>query len=54
MGVGNIDEEVVDKLIEIKALNGKNIVQLECGECCSFAVAGDGKYRKAIMKRSIK
>lgn len=27
----------------IKALENLNIVQLECGECCSFAVTDDGK-----------
>lgn len=27
----------------IKALEKLNIVQLECGECCSFAVTDDGK-----------
>lgn len=27
----------------IKALETLNIVQLECGECCSFAITDDGK-----------
>lgn len=42
LGLGEIDEEV-DKLMPIKALENINVVQLECGECCSFAVTEDGK-----------
>lgn len=30
-------------MTSIKALDNLNIVQLECGECCSFAVTDDGK-----------
>lgn len=42
LGLGNIEEEVIDKLTEIKSLEEKGIVSLECGECCSFAVSEEG------------
>lgn len=43
MGIGDTAEEVVDKLTPIAALAKLDVVQLECGECCSFAVTSDGK-----------
>lgn len=42
LGLGEIEEEV-DKLTLISALQDVNVVHLECGECCSFAVTSDGK-----------
>lgn len=43
LGLGEVTEELVDKLTPIKALENVNVVQLECGESCSFAVTDDGK-----------
>lgn len=43
LGLGDVAEEVVDKLTSIKKLENLNIIQLECGECCSFALTDDGK-----------
>lgn len=42
LGLGDIEEDV-DKLTSIKALDGIRVRQLECGECCSFALTDDGK-----------
>lgn len=42
LGIGEIDEELVDKCTSIKKLENLNVVQLECGECCSFAISDDG------------
>lgn len=43
LGIGDTTEEVIDKLTPIDALDKLDVVQLECGECCSFAVTTDGK-----------
>lgn len=43
LGLGEVDAEVVDKLTQIKTLEKLNVTQLECGECCSFAILEDGK-----------
>lgn len=43
LGLGTIEAEVVDTLTPIKALKNLKVAQLECGECCSFAVLEDGK-----------
>lgn len=43
MGLGEVTEEVVDNLKPIKALDKLKVVELEGGECCSFAVTADGK-----------
>lgn len=42
LGLGEIEGEI-DKLTPIKALDSVNVVQLDCGECCSFAVTAEGK-----------
>lgn len=42
LGLGDIDGEA-EKLTPIKALDNVHVVQLECGECCSFALTDDGK-----------
>lgn len=42
LGLGDIEGEV-DELTEIKALDEEHVVQLECGECCSFALTESGK-----------
>lgn len=43
LGLGDIDTDV-DKLTPIAALDdGLHVSQLECGECCSFAITDDGK-----------
>lgn len=43
MGLGEVTDEVVSELRPIDALSKLEIVQLECGESCSFAVTADGK-----------
>lgn len=43
LGLGQVSDDVVSELRPIKALDKLNIVQLECGESCSFAVTSDGK-----------
>lgn len=43
LGLGEVTADVVDKLTLIKTLEKLNIVQLECGECCSFAITDNGK-----------
>lgn len=43
LGLGNVEAEVVDTLTPITALDKLNVVQLACGECCSFAILKDGK-----------
>lgn len=43
LGIGEIEEELIDKVTLIKKLDDLKIVQLDCGECCSFAVTDDGK-----------
>lgn len=42
LGLGEVEDEV-EKLTLIKDLEEVNVVQLECGECCSFALTEDGK-----------
>lgn len=42
LGLGDVNTEDVDILTEIKSLSEKNIVHLECGECCSFAISAKG------------
>lgn len=42
LGLIEIEKEV-DKLTLISALQDVNVVQLQCCECCSFAVTSDGK-----------
>lgn len=42
LGLGDIDTDV-DKLTPITALDSIRVRQLECGECCSFAITDDGK-----------
>ncbi|XP_031637504.1 regulator of chromosome condensation-like isoform X2 [Contarinia nasturtii] len=42
-GVGDTTEEVIDKLTPINTLDKLDVVQLECGESCSFAISADGK-----------
>lgn len=42
LGLGDIEDDV-DKLTSINTLEDKNVVQLECGESCSFALTQDGK-----------
>lgn len=44
LGLGVVEAEVIDTLTPIKALDKLSVVQLECGECCSFAVLKDGMY----------
>lgn len=43
LGIGDTAEEVIDQLTPIETLDPLNVVLLECGECCSFAVTSDGK-----------
>ncbi|XP_055309663.1 regulator of chromosome condensation-like [Sitodiplosis mosellana] len=43
LGLGNTTEESIDKLTRIDGLAKLNVVLLECGESCSFAVTSDGK-----------
>lgn len=45
LGLGDIDSDIefIDKLMPIKTLDGVRVRQLECGECCSFAITDDGK-----------
>lgn len=43
LGLGNVIEEVVDELRPITALNNLKVIELECGEACSFALTADGK-----------
>lgn len=42
LGLGDLDADV-EKLTPISALDGIHVRQLECGECCSFAITDDGK-----------
>lgn len=41
--MGEVKEEIIDVLTPIKALDKLKIAEIECGECCSFAVTKDGK-----------
>lgn len=44
LGIGeNIEEELIDKLVPIRRLADASVQQLDCGECCSFAITDDGK-----------
>lgn len=43
LGLGEVNDDVVSELRPINALGKLEIVQLECGESCSFAVTADGK-----------
>lgn len=49
LGLGDIDTDVefIEKLTPITTFDdGVHVQQLECGECCSFAITVDGKaYR---------
>lgn len=42
LGLGDVNEDV-EKLMPIESLDKLTVVQLECGESCSFAVTDDGK-----------
>lgn len=44
LGLGEINEEVVENLLPINALEKLKVSQLACGECCSFAVLDDGWF----------
>lgn len=43
LGLGEVNDDVVSELRPIGDLGKLEIVQLECGESCSFAVTADGK-----------
>lgn len=43
LGIGQYEEELVDKLTLINKLDSLDVIQLDCGECCSFAITADGK-----------
>lgn len=43
LGIGDTKEEAVNKLTPITTLSKLNVIQLECGEACSFAITDDGK-----------
>lgn len=43
LGIGEVEEDHIEKLALIKKLDDLNIIHLDCGECCSFAVTDDGK-----------
>lgn len=43
LGIGEYEEELVDKLTLIEKLDSLDVIQLDCGECCSFAITTDGK-----------
>lgn len=42
LGLGSIDEDIVE-LQPVKALDGKQLVDVSCGEAQSFAITEDGK-----------
>lgn len=48
LGLGNVEAEVVDTLTPITALDKLSVIDLECGESCSFAILEDGKSPKNI------
>lgn len=43
LGLGKLDVDAIDELTPIKALDKLDILELECGECVSFAITKDGK-----------
>lgn len=43
LGIENAPADPITELTEIEALKKLKIVQVECGECCSFAITDDGK-----------
>lgn len=42
LGIGEAENDI-ETLVPIEILNDKKIIQLSCGESCSFAVTDDGK-----------
>lgn len=42
LGIGKVDNDV-DTLVPIEKLNSEKVIQLACGESCSFAVTDTGK-----------
>jgi len=42
LGIGEIENDV-ETLVPIEKLNNEKVIQLSCGESCSFAVTDDGK-----------
>lgn len=43
LGVANAPADPITTLTQIDTLAKLKIVQVECGECCSFAITDDGK-----------
>lgn len=43
LGIANAPADPVTKLTVIGALAKLKVTQVECGECCSFAITDDGK-----------
>lgn len=43
LGLGKVNVAVIDELTPIKALDKLDILELACGESCSFAITKDGK-----------
>lgn len=43
LGLGKLDVEAIDELTPIKAFDDLEVLEMECGECCSFAVTKNGK-----------
>jgi len=42
LGLGKVEDDI-ETLVPIEKLNNEKVVQLSCGESCSFAVTEDGK-----------
>lgn len=42
LGLGKVEKDVT-KISQIKSLSGRNVIQVACGESCSFARTKDGK-----------
>lgn len=42
LGIGEVDNDA-EALVPIEKLNNEKVVQLSCGESCSFAITEDGK-----------
>lgn len=44
LGVGKVDKDLT-KITHIKSLDGLDVIQVACGESCSFARTKDGSFR---------
>lgn len=52
LGIGEADNDI-EALVPIEKLNNEKVIQLSCGESCSFAVTENGKVNHLISSLNL-